>query len=262
MQVSNVTFAYPTRPEAPVFTHLSLTVPAEKVLAIVGSSGSGKSTLASLILRYYEPQSGSIFVGGENIAHIDPYWLRQHVGTVSQEPVLFSTSVRDNIVYGAVDPTNVCDRDVEEAAREANAHDFIIGFPRGYDTPVGERGVMLSGGQKQRVAIARAILRRPKILLLDEATSALDAASEHQVKEALARIMSGRTVITIAHRLSTILHAGKYRRATRTHDYSLSVDKIVVLKDGTIIEEGTYDSLTSVEDGYFKQLVTKQTVRK
>ena len=204
----NVTFSYPSRPDMTILKELNLSVPSDTVMAVVGGSGSGKSTLASLILRLYDVDSGRITIDGNDIRNLDSTWLRRQIGTVSQEPILFSSSIRDNIMYGAQDPNNVTLEEVEAAAKEANAHDFIKAFPEGYDTLVGERGIMLSGGQKQRVAIARAILKNPQILLLDEATSALDSASEHQVKIALDRVMKNRSVITIAHRLTTIQNAG------------------------------------------------------
>jgi ATP-binding cassette subfamily B (MDR/TAP) protein 10 len=244
IRFNNVSFSYPTRSDVPVIKDLTLHIPQDSKVAVVGSSGSGKSTLGSLLLRLYEPDQGQIFLDDVDINSIDPSWLRTHVGTVSQEPILFSTSIRDNIVYGANDPTKVTDDQVEWAAQQANAHAFITLFPSGYSTLVGERGVMLSGGQKQRVAIARAILKNPSILLLDEATSALDAQSEYEVKEALERLMHNRTVIIIAHRLSTIRHA----------------DKIAVLDKGEIAEFGTFDELIKINDGLFKTLVDRQTL--
>ena len=204
----NISFRYPSRKDTPVLQGLNLRVPSDTIVAIVGGSGSGKSTLASLILRLYDVDSGRILIDGKDTKDLDPSWLRRQIGTVSQEPVLFSSSIRDNITYGALVPEAVTDAEVEAAAKEANAHEFIVSFPDGYNTVVGERGVMLSGGQKQRIAIARAILKNPQILLLDEATSALDSASEHQVKVALDRVMKNRSVITIAHRLTTIQNAG------------------------------------------------------
>lgn len=175
LEFSDVTFSYPTRKEAPIFSNLNLLVPAGSVMAVVGSSGSGKSTLVSLLLRLYDPDAGTITIDGHDVRDLNPYWLRSHIGTVNQEPVLFSCSIRDNIAYGAVDSDSVTAEEVYRAARMANAHDFIQDFPLGFDTVVGEKGVLLSGGQKQRIAIARALLKNPKILLLDEATSALDA---------------------------------------------------------------------------------------
>ena len=236
----NVDFSYPSRKDVQILKGLDLAVPSGRVMAVVGGSGSGKSTLAALILRLYDPDQGRITVDGHDIRNLDAAWLRRQIGTVAQEPVLFSSSIRDNITYGSAE--DIVDQElVEAAAKEANAHEFILGFPDGYDTLVGERGVMLSGGQKQRVAIARAILKNPQILLLDEATSALDTASEYQVKLALDRVMKQRCVIMIAHRLSTIQNA----------------DKIVVLEGGTIVEQGTYDELLALSNGHFKTLVRK-----
>ena len=239
IKFENVDFSYPSRSDIKILKGLNLNVPSGLVMAVVGGSGSGKSTLASLILRLYDADQGRITIDGYDIRKLNPSWLREQMGTVTQEPVLFSSSVRDNITYGATSETT--QEQVEAAAKEANAHDFIISFPEGYDTLVGERGVMLSGGQKQRVAIARAILKNPQILLLDEATSALDTASEHQVKLALDRVMKGRSVIMIAHRLSTIQNA----------------NQIVVLEDGKIVEKGTYNELLVLKDGRFRALVRK-----
>uniref|UniRef100_A0A1E1X3S2 ATP-binding cassette sub-family B member 10, mitochondrial n=1 Tax=Amblyomma aureolatum TaxID=187763 RepID=A0A1E1X3S2_9ACAR len=242
VEFSNVTFAYPSRPDITVLKNLNLAVPAGSVLAIVGPSGQGKSTLASLLLRLYDPSHGVVMMDGIDIRKLDPNFLRLHVGIVSQEPTLFATTIFDNILYGAKSLEKSTKDDVMRAASEANALDFIQSLPDGFDTMVGERGVLLSGGQKQRIAIARAILRDPSILILDEATSSLDAVSERAVQEALKKLMVGRTVLTIAHRLSTI------RRA----------DRIVVLKAGTIIESGTYDQLMGVADGLFRKLVEHQ----
>jgi len=242
IEFNNVTFAYPTREDVPTLKSLNLSIPPNSVVAIVGGSGSGKSTLGSLLLRLYEPDSGNITLDGTDIRQLDPSFLRRYIGTVSQEPVLFSSTIRKNITYGAEDPELVTQEQLEKAALEANAHNFISQFPDGYDTLVGERGVMLSGGQKQRVAIARAILKNPSILLLDEATSALDSQSEHEVKVALDRIMKGRSVITIAHRLSTIRNA----------------DIVAVVDDGRIVEVGSYQELLGIEDGRFSRLVKQQ----
>jgi len=239
IEFHGVGFSYPSRPDVQVLQNLNLKVPSDQVTAVVGGSGSGKSTLAALILRLYDPDTGRLTVDGQDIRQLDPSWLRRQIGTVSQEPTLFSTSIRDNIAYGAEDPSKVTQEELERAAKEANAHDFIVQFPEGYDTLVGERGVMLSGGQKQRVAIARAILMNPQILLLDEATSALDTASEHQVKVALDRVMKNRSVITIAHRLSTIQNA----------------DQIAVIHKGGIVEQGTYEELIRLDNGRFRALI-------
>ncbi|XP_021378498.1 ATP-binding cassette sub-family B member 10, mitochondrial-like [Mizuhopecten yessoensis] len=244
LSFNNITFSYPARSDMQIFSDLSLLVPAGSVTAVVGASGSGKSTLGTLLLRFYDPTKGSVVLDQENIRDLDPMWLRTQIGSVSQEPVLFSCSVAENIAYGAQDPTKVTAEEVEEAAKKANAYHFIQTFPEGFNTMVGERGLMLSGGQRQRVAIARAILKDPKILLLDEATSALDAESEYLVQEALERVMVGRTVITIAHRLSTIMKA----------------DQIAVLDKGAIAEVGSYRQLMGLNNGMFRKLVERQTI--
>uniref|UniRef100_A0A8C5H2H4 ATP-binding cassette sub-family B member 10, mitochondrial n=1 Tax=Gouania willdenowi TaxID=441366 RepID=A0A8C5H2H4_GOUWI len=242
LEFCNVSFAYPTRIEAPIFQDLSVTVPAGSIMAVVGSSGSGKSTLVSLLLRLYDPDAGIITIDGHNIRDLNPYWLRSHIGTVSQEPVLFSCSVRENIAYGAVDPSAVTTEEVYQAARVANAYDFVQAFPKGFDTVVGEKGVLLSGGQKQRIAIARALLKNPKILLLDEATSALDAENEFLVQEALERLMEGRTVVIIAHRLSTIKNA----------------DAVAVIDQRCVAECGHPTELLANRQGLFRKLMEKQ----
>ncbi len=188
--------------------------------------------------RLYDPDRGRIRLDGRDLRELDPHWLRQRIGAVSQEPILFATTVADNVRYGR---PQASDAEVEAAARAANAHEFIARFPEGYSTPVGERGVQLSGGQKQRVAIARAVLKNPRILLLDEATSALDAESEYLVKEALERLMAGRTTLIIAHRLSTVMGA----------------DHVVVLEAGQVVQHGSHASLLR-EDGPYRRLVERQ----
>uniref|UniRef100_A0A0P6DVK2 ATP-binding cassette sub-family B member 10, mitochondrial n=1 Tax=Daphnia magna TaxID=35525 RepID=A0A0P6DVK2_9CRUS len=240
----DLSFAYPTRSDAPIFNNLNLDVPAGSVTAIVGSSGSGKSTLAALLLRFYDPISGQVLVDGYSVTDLDPQWLRANIGTVSQEPSLFSCSIRENILYGANTPDSISEEQIIQAAKEANAWSFIQQCPQGLDTIVGERGVLLSGGQRQRIAIARAIVKNPRILLLDEATSALDSESESLVQEALERVMKDRTVLTIAHRLSTI------RKASQ----------IAVLERGQVVELGAYEALMSIPNGVFKKLVERQTV--
>ncbi|KAB5581598.1 hypothetical protein PHYPO_G00177630 [Pangasianodon hypophthalmus] len=242
LEFCNVSFAYPTRKDVPIFQNLSLSVPAGSVMAVVGSSGSGKSTLVSLLLRLYDPDSGMVTIDGHDIRTLNAYWLRSHIGTVSQEPVLFSCSIAENIAYGATDPSQVTTQDILRAAQIANAHDFINGFPKGFDTVVGEKGVLLSGGQKQRIAIARALLKNPKILLLDEATSALDAENEFLVQEALDRLMQDRTVLVIAHRLSTIQNA----------------DAVAVLDQRHVVECGRHAQLLTNQDGLFRKLMEKQ----
>uniref|UniRef100_A0A915HT34 Uncharacterized protein n=1 Tax=Romanomermis culicivorax TaxID=13658 RepID=A0A915HT34_ROMCU len=235
--------------ETSLLKNLNLAVPARSTLAIVGSSGSGKSTLASLLLRFYDAKKGGVFVDNINIKDLDPQWLRGNIGTVNQEPALFSCSIKENIAYCADNVDSVSSFDIEEAAKAAHAHDFISKFPHGFDTMVGERGLTLSGGQKQRIAIARALLKackqynksNPKILLMDEATSALDAESENAVKETLDSLMhkGDRTIIIIAHR---------------------NADQIAVLHEGKIVEIGSYWQLMSVEDGHFRKLVQKQMI--
>ncbi|KAJ8248352.1 hypothetical protein GJAV_G00241090 [Gymnothorax javanicus] len=242
LEFRNVSFAYPARKDAPIFQDLSLHVPAGSVLAVVGPSGSGKSTLVSLLLRLYDPDTGVITVDGHDVRELNPYWLRSHIGTVSQEPVLFSCSVAENIAYGAVDPSTVTPQDVQRAAHMANAYNFVQDFPQGFQTVVGEKGVLLSGGQKQRIAIARALLKNPKILLLDEATSALDAENEFLVQEALERLMQGRTVLIIAHRLSTIQNA----------------DAVAVLDQRRVVESGRRVELLGNRHGLFRKLMEKQ----
>ncbi|XP_039294386.1 LOW QUALITY PROTEIN: ATP-binding cassette sub-family B member 10, mitochondrial [Nilaparvata lugens] len=244
IKFKNITFSYPNRPESTILNGFNLNVDSGSIIAVVGHSGSGKSTLFSLLIRLYDPSSGIVLIDGMPLQSFNLSWLRSHIGVVSQEPVLFSGTIRENIAYGVDDPSSLSNEDIEMAAAEANAYDFITrDFPEGFETRVGERGIMLSGGQKQRVAIARALVKNPRILLLDEATSALDAESEHLVQEALERIMKGRTVLTIAHRLSTIKNA----------------DQIAVLKDGTVAQVGTYDELMRDESGAFKKLVQHQT---
>jgi len=237
---SKVTFAYPSRPDAGVLKSLSLEVAPGEVVALVGPSGAGKSTLAALVMRFYDPVSGAILVDGHDLRELEPSWLRRQIGTVAQEPILFSSTIADNIRYGRPDAS---DEEVIAAAKVANAHSFISLFPDGYKTLVGERGIQLSGGQKQRVAIARAVLKDPRILILDEATSALDAESEHLVKEALERLMRGRTTLVIAHRLSTVLGA----------------NRVVVIDGGGIVQEGTHQALMA-EEGLYKRLVERQFV--
>ncbi|CAL9701710.1 unnamed protein product [Knipowitschia caucasica] len=242
LEFSDITFAYPTRKEAPIFQNLSLLVPAGSIMAVVGSSGSGKSTLVSLLLRLYDPDTGVITLDGHDIRDLNPYWLRSIIGTVSQEPVLFSCSIRDNITYSALEPSAVTTEEIYQVAKAANAYEFIQAFPKGFDTVVGEKGVLLSGGQKQRIAIARALLKNPRILLLDEATSALDAANEFLVQEALERLMEGRTVLIIAHRLSTIQNA----------------NAVAVLDQQRIAECGQHTELLSNREGLFRRLMEKQ----
>jgi ABC transporter fused permease/ATP-binding protein len=235
-----VQFSYPSRPDVVVLQGIDLAVAAGEVVALVGPSGAGKSTLAQLLSRFYDPDAGRIRLDDHDLRGLDPGWLRRQIGVVSQEPILFSGTIADNIRYGR--PT-ASESEVIAAARAANAHDFVERFPDGYATLVGERGVQLSGGQKQRVAIARAVLKDPRVLVLDEATSALDAESEHLVQEALERLMRGRTTLIIAHRLSTVLGA----------------DRAVVLEGGRIVQIGSHADLMT-EDGPYRRLVERQFV--
>ncbi|XP_053462304.1 ATP-binding cassette sub-family B member 10, mitochondrial isoform X2 [Nycticebus coucang] len=243
LEFKNVHFAYPARLGAPIFQDFSLSIPSGSVTALVGPSGSGKSTVVSLLLRLYDPVSGTISLDGHDIRQLNPVWLRSKIGTVSQEPILFSCSIAENIAYGADDPSSVTAEQVGRVAEVANAAAFIRNFPQGFNTVVGEKGILLSGGQKQRIAIARALLKNPKILLLDEATSALDAENEHLVQEALDRLMEGRTVLIIAHRLSTIKNA----------------NMVAVLDQGKITEYGKHEELLSKPDGMYRKLMNKQS---
>lgn len=238
LALERVDFAYPTRLDAPVMKQMNIVLEPGKILALVGPSGSGKSTVAGLVARFYDPTSGTVTLDGRDLRTLDPHWLREQIGTVSQEPVLFACSIEENIRYGRMDASH---EQVVAAAKAANAHTFIEGFPEGYRTLVGERGVRLSGGQKQRIAIARAILKDPRILVLDEATSALDSESEHLVQEALERLMVGRTVLVIAHRLSTVRDA----------------DTVAVVDGGTVVEAGRHDELVA-HDGPYRKLVERQ----
>ncbi|KAL5007420.1 hypothetical protein ScPMuIL_016226 [Solemya velum] len=239
MEFKNIHFRYPSRPDVKILNGVSLKVGLGKTVALVGASGCGKSTLVQLIQRFYDPDEGDIFLDDVNIRNLNVKWLREHIGIVSQEPILFGTSILENIRYGREDVTQ---EEIETAAKMANAHSFIKNLPKRYKTMVGERGAQLSGGQKQRIAIARALVRNPRILLLDEATSALDTQSEASVQEALDRASAGRTTIVIAHRLSTIKNA----------------DVIVGFRNGVIVEQGTHEQLMQT-DGVYNQLATMQS---
>ncbi|KAG2590996.1 hypothetical protein PVAP13_5NG451300 [Panicum virgatum] len=239
VELKDVFFRYPARPEQLILDGLCLQVPSGTTVAIVGESGSGKSTVISLVERFYDPQTGEVLVDGVNIKSLQLHWLRGKISLVSQEPLLFMTSIKDNITYGKEDATL---EEIKRAADLANAANFIEKLPNAYETMVGQRGAQLSGGQKQRIAIARAILKNPKILLLDEATSALDVESERVVQEALNRIMVGRTTLIVAHRLSTIS----------------SADCIAVVHQGKVVEQGVHDELIKDPDGAYSQLIRLQ----
>uniref|UniRef100_A0A182K9W1 ATP-binding cassette sub-family B member 10, mitochondrial n=1 Tax=Anopheles christyi TaxID=43041 RepID=A0A182K9W1_9DIPT len=243
IQFHDVVFHYPSRPDAPILNGVNLTIEPGTSTAVVGRSGSGKSTIASLMLRLYDPEQGSVRLDGTDLRDLNPSSLRRHIGAVNQEPVLFSGSIRENILYGLNMGEKISESAFQRVVREAHVDEFVRNFPDGLDTLVGQRGVMLSGGQKQRVAIARAIIRNPKILILDEATSALDAVSEELIQNALEQLTKNRTVLTIAHRLSTI------RNATN----------IAVLQDGRIVEHGNYAELIATNGGVFRELVQRQT---
>jgi ATP-binding cassette, subfamily B, heavy metal transporter len=232
----NVNFAYD--PERPILRNLSLRVPPGKRVAIVGPSGAGKSTISRLLYRFYEVTSGRILVDGQDISQVTQTSLRAAIGMVPQDTVLFNDTIRYNIRYGRPDAT---DEEVEEAARMAQIHDFVISLPKGYDALVGERGLKLSGGEKQRVSIARTILKSPPILILDEATSALDSFTEHQIQEALKKVSENRTTLVIAHRLSTVIDA----------------DEIIVLDRGQVAERGTHQELLT-EGGIYAAMWNRQ----
>jgi len=241
IEFDRVRFAYPSRPDINVLEGISLSIPPNSTAALVGSSGAGKSTVVSLLQRFYDVTAGSIQIDGNDVRSLDLKWLRSNIGYVQQEPQLFGLTVRENLCYGV--DRKLSQEEIENACKEANAHDFIMNCPNKYETLVGERGVKLSGGQKQRIAIARALIINPRILLLDEATSALDAESEFLVQEAIDNAMVGRTVVIVAHRLSTIMNA----------------DQIVVIEDHKIADIGTHDGLLGRCEKY-KDLIKRQSV--
>ncbi|AWB10707.1 ATP-binding cassette, subfamily B, MsbA [Thermodesulfobium acidiphilum] len=239
IEFENVWFKYPDDEEY-ILKGLSFRIMPGQVFAIVGPSGAGKTTIIDLIMRFYDPQSGSIKIDGYDVRDLSMRSLRRHLGLVPQDIILFNTTISENISYGKNDATT---EDIIWAAKISNAHDFIDKMEKGYDTVLGERGVRFSGGERQRISIARAVIKNPKIFLLDEATSNLDASSESQFQEALKRVLKGRTTIIVAHRLSTVIFA----------------DKILYLENGKIVEEGTHSELMSKENGKYRMLFELQT---
>lgn len=238
IHIQQLNFSYPSRPDQQILTNLDIDIPAGKTIALVGKSGCGKSTIIGLLQRFYDPDGGAVIVNDKNLKDINLKSHRQRIGVVTQDPVLFTGSIRDNILYGAKNKT---DADVINAAKLANAHVFIEGFPDGYDTQVGERGMQLSGGQRQRVSIARAIISEPNLLLLDEATSALDTESEKLVQDALDHLLNTNnqmTTVVIAHRLQTVRNA----------------DNIIVLDKGCVLEQGTHEELLKLNGMYQKMV--------
>uniref|UniRef100_A0A669QVL9 ATP binding cassette subfamily B member 4 n=1 Tax=Phasianus colchicus TaxID=9054 RepID=A0A669QVL9_PHACC len=239
LEFQNVYFSYPARPDIKILKGLNLKIKCGQTVALVGSSGCGKSTTVQLIQRFYDPKEGTITIDGQDLKSLNVRYLREIIGVVNQEPVLFATTIAENIRYGREDVTM---EEIEKATKEANAYDFIMKLPKKFETVVGERGAQMSGGQKQRIAIARALVRNPKILLLDEATSALDTESESVVQAALDKIRKGRTILVIAHRLSTVRNA----------------DLIAAFENGVITEQGTHDELMEQKGVYYK-LINMQT---
>ena len=239
IEYKNAVFGY--NKDKDVISNFSVTIKYGQTVAFVGHSGSGKTTLANLLLRFYDPKSGQVLIDGHDIKNVTLASLREQVGIVSQDVVLFDDTVKYNISYGSFSASM---EDIVKAAKHANAHDFISKLPNGYDTLVGERGMKLSGGEKQRVSIARAMLKNPPILVLDEATSALDSESEKLVQSAIDNLMKDRTVILIAHRLATVRNA----------------DKIIVMDKGIVAETGSHEELIKIESGIYKKLIEMQAL--
>lgn len=241
IEFQNVSFSYPQRADISVLSNVGFKIEKNQTVALVGASGAGKSTISSLLLNYYTVNEGHLLFDGVDIKSIETKHLRKHIAIVPQEVILFAGSILENILFGRPEAS---EKEAVEAAKKANAYEFINSFPEGFDTQVGDRGIQLSGGQKQRIAIARAILKNPTILILDEATSALDSESEKLVQDALDQLMLGRTSIVIAHRLSTIKKA----------------DKILVLEKGNVVEEGTHNSLMD-KNGLYANFVELQAMQ-
>lgn len=239
VEFQDVEFAYPARPDVQVLRGVSFTMEKGQMTALVGASGSGKSTIAALLFRHYDPSVGEVLVDGKPLCDWDTCALHSQMALVAQQPLLFDTSIRNNLTYGC--RREVEDEEIEAAARLASAHDFVQNFPAGYDTYVGDQGAHMSGGQKQRLSIARAVILKPRILVLDEATSALDAEAEGAVQDALDTVMLGRTTLVIAHRLSTIRNA----------------HRIICMRDGKLVECGTPKELLA-KQGYYWNLVRRQ----
>jgi ATP-binding cassette subfamily B protein len=235
----NIDFSYPSRQGVQVLHAINFAASSGQRIALVGPSGAGKSTIISLLLRLYDPASGRLLIDGQDARSYRLAELRGQMSMVPQEVLLFGGSIADNIAYGK---PGASPQEIEQAARQANAHEFIQGFPEGYATLVGDRGIKLSGGQRQRVAIARAILKDPAILILDEATSSLDSDSERLIQEALETLMRGRTSFIIAHRLATVRH----------------VDRIIVISGGRVVESGTHEELQTIGDGIYRRLASLQ----